>query len=190
MLSALVGVGVLGVFGSTAALAQDNTTSPPASPMSATNQSMPGSYNGIDYNTDYDWMAGNFAWMSDPAAVNYPLAAPGAIDMYHFAGYRGFNLMPLSPTDVRYQQQMQQDLMMHRSSTDEEDESMVDPAPVSYPLAAPGQTDMFHFKSYRGIDIEPGSVEDARYQRWMQRDMQQKQQMQNTTPATSGTSGH
>lgn len=39
-----------------------------------------------------------------------------------------------------------------------------DPAPIDFPIAAPGAQDLMHYKDYSSVDLMPGSVEEARYE--------------------------
>jgi hypothetical protein len=124
--------------------------------------------------------------MAEPMPVNYPFAAPDTVDMMHFHTYRGINLMPGSVTDERYRQQTMKDQTQGASAQSPtgadtsapyssmqersipEDEEIADPAPVSYPFAAPGTIDMVHYRSYRGMTLEPGSVTETRYEQQKQ----------------------
>lgn len=52
----------------------------------------------------------------------------------------------------------------HSSAAREDDEMMFDPAPMSYPQAAPGSINLYHWKDYTQRKMEPGSVSDKRWE--------------------------
>lgn len=115
-----------------------------------------------------------------PAGIDYPYAAPGTIDMYHFRSFRKFTMQPGSIADARWRMEHQRDIEMHRSMMEDEAEAGSDattrpdspfatqPTPVDYPFAPPGNADMMHFRSYRRMSTAPGSVADAEWMRMHQ----------------------
>ena len=119
---------------------------------------------------------------SDPMPVGYPQAAPGTIDLYHFHTYRGNRLMQGSVQDMRDQnmRMKQQQMMMGDSrgmsmrdamkTAYRDNPFMADPAPVNYPVAAPGSLELYSYSDYTGNMITPGSVTDKRMDKAMMRD--------------------
>jgi hypothetical protein len=143
----------------------------------------------------------------DPMPLNYPFAAPGAVDLYHFHSYRGITLEAGSATDARWQKMRNKDMkrmqMMHESPSETErlnrsdnsamyvptDADMIDPAPIGYPFAAPGAIDLYHFRSYAGITLRSGSVTDARYQKQRDLDRRRMREQRNAnSPDNMGNS--
>ena len=106
----------------------------------------------------------------DPAPLNYPMAAPGSLEMFHYDSYHGNNIMQGSVTDARMDRQREMDRRTMKGMTIKDDEMMADPAPVSYPMAAPGSLSMFYFDTYRGNTIKQGSITDTRMDKEMMRD--------------------
>jgi hypothetical protein len=55
-------------------------------------------------------------------------------------------------------------------------ETYADPMPLSYPYAAPGMLDMWHWTDYTRTKLEPGSVNDVQFERdkRMREKMEQK----------------
>jgi hypothetical protein len=125
-----------------------------------------------------------------PMPVNYPFAAPGNTDMYHFRSYRRGTLEPDSAASVRADQQMRisrrQYQEMNAYGTSQEETNWYDPMPVNYPFAAPGNLDMYHFRSYRGATLEPDSAASARTEHQIRQEKRARRQMQ---PGNSGTTG-
>ena len=118
---------------------------------------------------------------ADPAPVNYPLAAPGSLDLYHFSDYTMNKIGTGSATDKKMDKMMMQDKMMMkgnmmsggRSFTRQayyDNPFMADPAPVNYPLAAPGTLDLYHFRTYMENELMTGSASDAKMDKQMMRD--------------------
>src|SRR5260221_112570 len=60
--------------------------------------------------------------------------------------------------------QMKADRMMS-------DMDMPDPAPVQYPIAAPGALDLYHYHSYWQNKLTPGSVTEKREMNEKKKDM-------------------
>jgi len=108
--------------------------------------------------------------MADPMPLSYPLASPGALDLYHFHTYRGNTIMAGSPTEERERKMMEMDRQRRMETRITDDEEMADPMPMQYPLAAPGALDLYHFHTYRGNTLMEGSATEARERREMKRD--------------------
>ncbi len=121
-------------------------------------------------------------FMADPAPVNYPQAAPGSLSLYNFSDYTGDKLVPGSPEDKRMQREKMRDQKMmmmgnkgmtmrdamHASYYD--NPFMADPAPVSYPQAAPGSLHLYSFSDYTGDKLVAGSPTDVKSDRTMMAD--------------------
>ena len=97
----------------------------------------------------------------DPASITYPMASPGGLDLYHFSSYRGITIMPGSTRDALEDKIMARDKKRRAETRFIDDEAMADPGPYSYPMAAPGSLDMYHFRSYRNNALEQGSMREA-----------------------------
>lgn len=118
---------------------------------------------------------------SDPMPVSYPQAAPGTISLYHFHTYRGNRMMEGSVTDTReHNMRMKEDEGMLRpagmsmrdamKATYTDNPFMADPAPVNYPIAAPGSLGLYSYSDYTGNMIVSGSTIDKRPFKEMMRD--------------------
>ena len=118
---------------------------------------------------------------SDPMPVSYPQAAPGTIDLYHFHTYRGNRMMEGSVTDMReHNMKMKEDQSFLRpagmsmrdamKATYRDNPFMADPAPVNYPIAAPGSLGLYSDSDYTGNMIVAGSATDKRMDKEMMRD--------------------
>jgi len=108
--------------------------------------------------------------MVDPASLEYPIAPPGGMDLYHFESYRGNTLIRGSVTDARWEQERARDARLYRETRFTDDESMADPASLQYPIAPPGGLDLYHWRSYRQDTLSRGSVTDTREQVEKKRD--------------------
>lgn len=121
-----------------------------------------------------DGMMGQDGWddydYRDPAPLNYPMAAPGTLNLYHYNTYSGNNIMQGSVSDARMDRQRRMENRQMMGMMNRDDESMADPMPVSYPMAAPGTLDMYHYDTFRGNMVKEGSVTDARMEKEMMRD--------------------
>ena len=119
----------------------------------------------------------------DPMALSYPFAAPGSLDLFHWSDYSGRSLMTGSVEDTREHNQMMEDQkrmdkmamsnMHHGADMDAEDE-MMDPAPLSYPFAAPGSLDLYHWRDYSKTELETGSTDDKRMENDQKKDPMKK----------------
>jgi hypothetical protein len=107
--------------------------------------------------------------MADPAPMQYPLAAPGSLDLYHYVTYRSNKLVPGSVAETRWEQERMRDMRLHRTPITE-DPMMVDSAPWEYPMATPGGLDLYHYETYRSNKLMPGSVTEARMEKERMRD--------------------
>ncbi len=116
----------------------------------------------------------------DPAPLNYPMAAPATLDVYHFETYRGDHIMPGSAHDARMDKMMMTDKnmmkgdkMMGHGMTRQayrDDPFTADPAPVNYPLAAPATLDVYTFTDYSMNKITPANTLDTRMDKQMMKD--------------------
>jgi len=59
--------------------------------------------------------------------------------------------------------QKDRDHKMHHSTDWDGEEMMFDPAPMSYPQAAPGSLHLYHWKDYTQTKMSPGSATDKRW---------------------------
>jgi len=66
--------------------------------------------------------------------------------------------------------QSDKDHKMHHNTAWDDDEMMFDPAPMSYPQAAPGGIHLYHWKDYTQTTMEPGSVADKRWENQHKKD--------------------
>src|SRR5579871_803401 len=74
--------------------------------------------------------------------------------------------------------QSERDHKTHHSATmDEDDQPMFDPAPVSYPQAAPGSLNLYHWKDYTQTKMENGSVNDKRREQERKQDKKRHERM-------------
>lgn len=121
-----------------------------------------------------DGMMGQDGWddydYRDPAPLSYPMAAPGTLNLYHYNSYRGNTIKSGSVSDARMDRQRRAENRNMMGMMDSDDPSMVEPAPLSYPMAAPGTLHLYHFDSFTGNMVTPGSVTDARMEKEMMRD--------------------
>lgn len=117
----------------------------------------------------------------DPAPLNYPMAAPATLDVYHFDSYTGDRVMEGSAHDVRMDKMMMTDKNMmkgdtmmgsHRMSRQayHDDPFTADPAPVNYPLAAPATLDIYTFTDYSMNKITSANTHDTRMDKQMMKD--------------------
>jgi len=60
--------------------------------------------------------------------------------------------------------QSDKDHKMHHNTAWDDDDMMFDPAPMSYPQAAPGSIHLYHWKDYTQTKMEPGSAADKRWE--------------------------
>ncbi len=112
---------------------------------------------------------------ADPAPVNYPLAAPSSLDLYHFSDYTMNELRTGSATDKKMDKMMMQDKMVPGSRSFSrqsyyDNPYMADPAPVNYPLAAPASLDLYHFSDYTMNELRTGSAADTKMDKQMMKD--------------------
>ena len=121
-------------------------------------------------------------YTADPAPVNYPLAAPATLDLYHFRTYMGNEIVSGSASDTKKDMMMKKETMtpgsrmMFNRQSYYDNPYTADPAPVNYPLAAPATLDLYHYRTYMGNEILEGSASDTR------KDMMMKQE--NMTPGS------
>lgn len=99
--------------------------------------------------------------MVDPMPLGYPLSSPGGLDLYHFRTYNGNDIVAGSATEARMDKMMAMDRQRRMETRIMDDEEMADPAPMSYPIAAPGGLDLYHYRTYRGNTLAEGSTRDA-----------------------------
>jgi hypothetical protein len=145
VLSALLGLALVGGIGLAPAAAQDNTTS---NHEMMTNRPI---LNPWD--------------MIDPMPLSYPWAAPASLHQYHWRDYTQTIWEPGSVSDARYEQMHQMEKNWRdRGALATEDREMRDPMPFSYPWASPASLHQYHWTDYTKTVWEPGSVEDARYE--------------------------
>jgi len=121
----------------------------------------------------------------DPAPIEYPFAAPGGLDMFHWKNYQKKDLEPNSATWERSDRQEKMDrelrdrikaedlndgsgVLFHR---DFDSDDSLSPAPIAYPYAAPAGLHLYHWRTYEMKDMEPGSATDARYDRMHRMDL-------------------
>ncbi len=122
---------------------------------------------------------------------DYPYAAPGGLDLFHFTDYTMVNIAPGSAHDARMEmQRMATQRYVERTGMGGMNNSMPDsggmmngmmmtangvmaaPGPVDYPYSAPGGLDLYHFTDFTRTETAPGSAFDARVE--MERQMLQK----------------
>jgi hypothetical protein len=145
VLTAVTGLSLLGLTLSVGAQAQYSSTTPMR----------------MDSMSDMD--------LPDPSSLEYPIAAPGSLDLYHYETYRGITLAPGSVYERRMEIEHMRDMRLHRTPITE-DPVAIDPAPWAYPLAAPGGLDLYHYETYRSNTLVPGSVTMARMEKEEMRD--------------------
>jgi hypothetical protein len=114
----------------------------------------------------------------EPAPINYPFSAPGGVHLYHWTDYTHEALSPDSSYSKHLDNEYRRDRMMRKRLREEEatrdhsmDDSMMEPASLDYPFAAPGGLNLYHYKSYAREDLAEGS---AYMKKWDNRDMQAK----------------
>ncbi len=104
----------------------------------------------------------------DPASLSYPFASPGSLHLFHWSDYTGREIMNGSPAEMREaNEKMRVDKEMadmHRGMGmhGDMDMDMMDPAPLSYPFAAPGSLHLYHWSDYTMTELENGSADDKR----------------------------
>jgi hypothetical protein len=57
-----------------------------------------------------------------------------------------------------------------------DDEMMTDPAPLSYPTAAPGGLHLYHWSDYTKTELQSGSAEETRHDKMWQRERARREQ--------------
>ena len=96
---------------------------------------------------------------TDPMPINYPLASPGSLHRFHWTDYTKTELKSGSALETRLQHQAelarqgQEEARLfafHRSfynvtDRDQSEFAIADPAPCSYPFAAPGSIHLSHW---------------------------------------------
>ncbi len=100
--------------------------------------------------------------MAEPAPIDYPASAPGALHLYHYDSYAYEGMAEGSMTTKQMEMmekhdKMVQDRLMHEDSMMENEDMMVDPAPIGYPFAAPGGLHLYHYTDYSQEGVEEGS---------------------------------
>ncbi len=121
--------------------------------------------------------------MADPAPWDYPVAIPGGLDMYHYKTYRSNVLVPGSVTEARWEKEHMRDMKLRSETHFTDDETMADPAPMTYPIAPAGGLDLYHYRTYRENVLSPGSVTEKREQIERRRDAKRKKDSMNANPS-------
>jgi hypothetical protein len=102
----------------------------------------------------------------DPMSLPYPYAAPGGMVLSHWSDYTGSQLATGSATDARMDEnRMVREQRMQEDRWRSEDPLNTDPMPASYPFAAPGSLDLYHWSDYTKMKMEAGSVANTRYEK-------------------------
>ncbi|HZP83123.1 MAG TPA: hypothetical protein VFB21_15890 [Chthonomonadaceae bacterium] len=102
---------------------------------------------------------------ADPMPLSYPYAAPGTLDMRHWKDYTRTAMEPGSAADKRMEMRKMQDAQTLSGKPIQDDAENLAPMPLSYPYAAPGMLDMWHWTDYTRTKLEPGSVSDVQFER-------------------------
>ena len=134
-----------------------------------------------------DWYDEDEMW--DPAPLAYPQAAPGSLDLYHWKDYTQTRMRTGSVYDQRWNQEhmkerarrenMEHDKVLYSSKDWDNEDQMWDPAPLSYPQAAPGSLDLYHWKDYTQTRMRTGSVEDQRWNQEHKKEKERRERMKN-----------
>ena len=125
----------------------------------------------------------------DPAPMNYPMAAPATLDLYHFDSYTGDRIMAGSVVDHHMDKMMETDKkameadkMNHRITRGayHDDPFTADPAPMNYPMAAPATLDLYTYTDYTMNKMTSANFMNMKTDRTMMKD--------NMTPGSHGYS--
>ena len=115
----------------------------------------------------------------DPAPLNYPMAAPNTLDLYHFDNYTGTRMMEGSVTEHRMDKMMmtdkhamEADKMNHRMTMGayHDDPFTADPAPVNYPMAAPSTLDIYTYTDYTMNKMTAANFMNRKMDKMMMKD--------------------
>ena len=152
---------------------------------SATDMRMDNEHKKMDHGGMMGMAMDDDDMMWDPAPLAYPQAAPGGTHLYHWKDYTQSEMEPGSVPDKRWEIRHKRDEKRREKMAGgrngmsmDDDDMMWDPAPLSYPQAAPGGTHLYHWKDYTQSEMEPGSVPDKRWENDRKKDEKRHEKME------------
>ena len=119
--------------------------------------------------------------MTPVRQLNYPMASPGSLHLYHWVGYNHQAIAEGSVNDVHYERERRMNKMymdvrktyMSKMSSDQmmkEDEMMAQPVSMDYREASPASLHLMHYHGINRQKLMEGSVSDMRYEQEKMRD--------------------
>jgi hypothetical protein len=121
----------------------------------------------------------------EPTSIDYPVAAPGTVGLWHWTDYTHTELKLESAREAHIAMENQlsakqwetQAMYPHSNDPNYHSWGWIDPMPLSYPTAAPGMLGLWHWSDYTQSIMQLGSTEEARIQNQNKVDQQAQDQM-------------
>jgi hypothetical protein len=108
--------------------------------------------------------------MRMPAALSYPMAAPGSLHLNHWTDYTRTHMAPGSATETRMEKMDDRDRDRAASRGRMEDKDELLPVTPMYPHAAPGSLGLNYWTDETREHMMPGSATEARMDKMHDRD--------------------